>query len=245
MRPLIEHSMREFLLFVDTETSGIPRDWNKPYSSRGNWPHIAQLAWVVYTREGQEVKAENHYILPSDYDISPASATIHGLTLEFLRANGKPRHEVMERIHADLQQYQPLVVAHFMQLDYHMLGVGFYRAGLANPLPALPTFCTMITSARFVRYPPQRGLRLGELYQRLFQEPLPREHDALVDAYATARCFFALRQQSDINDQLIAAQPPLAEPGQLRTQRPARPLTRWLLSLSLVALVTLLLFFLL
>ncbi len=67
--------MREYLLFVDTETSGIPRDWSKPYSSRDNWPHIAQLAWVVYTKEGDEVKAENHYIQPNDYDMSEASGS--------------------------------------------------------------------------------------------------------------------------------------------------------------------------
>ena len=91
----VARAVRDYLLFVDTETSGIPRDWNKPYSSRDNWPHIAQLAWVVYTPEGQEVKAENHYIQPSDYDMSPQSGSVHGLTLAFLQEHGKlaPRRD--------------------------------------------------------------------------------------------------------------------------------------------------------
>ncbi|GAB3295118.1 hypothetical protein GCM10027511_08640 [Hymenobacter humi] len=201
--------MREYLLFLDTETSGIPRDWSKPYSSRDNWPHIVQLAWVVYTRDGQEVKAENHYIQPNDYDMSPASGSIHGLTLDFLRQNGKSRHAVMHRLHRDLLRYHPLVVAHFMQLDYHMVSVGFYRAGLQNPLEHLPTFCTMRATGELVRYTNRRFLRLGELYQRLFEEAMPQEHDALADAYATARCFFELERQGAISPETIAQQGPV------------------------------------
>ncbi|MCB2379888.1 3'-5' exonuclease [Hymenobacter sp. BT635] len=205
--------MREYVLFVDTETSGIPQDWNQPYSVLGNWPHIAQLAWVLYSRDGQEIKAENHYILPSDYDLSPASIGVHGLTREFLLAHGRPRHEVLRLLYQDLLRYEPLVVAHFMKLDFHMLGVGFYRAGLENPLDVLPTFCTMLTTSRFVRPGQQGYLRLGELYERLFHEPLERQHDARVDAYATARCFFELWRKGDITDQTIAAQAPLRRPG--------------------------------
>lgn len=235
--------VKEYLLFVDTETSGIPHDWGKPYSSRDSWPHIAQLAWVVYTRDGQEIKAENHYIQPSDYDISPASGNIHGLTLDFLRDHGKPRHAVMQRLYRDLLHYQPLVVAHFMKLDFHMVGVGFYRAGLKNPLVELPTFCTMRATGQLVRYPSQGFLRLGELHERLFHEPLRQAHDALVDAYATARCFFEMRRQGIITDEIVAQQLPvgLSVPA-VAAPRKARPLpvgvVPWLL-LAGLALVLL------
>ena len=200
--------VKDYLLFVDTETSGIPRDWNLPYATRGNWPHVAQLAWVVYTRAGVEVKAENHYIQPSDYDLDPAAGSVHGLTLEFLRANGESRHAVMQALHRDLTQYQPRVVAHFMQLDYHMVGVGFHRAGLTNPMLGLPMFCTMRATGPLLRHSSQGFLRLGELYQRLFKEPQPREHDALADAYATASCFFEMRRQGIITDDTMRRQGP-------------------------------------
>lgn len=213
--------MNDYLLFVDTETSGIPRDWTQPYASRDNWPHIVQLAWVVYTSDGQEVKAENHYIRPNDYDMSPESGKIHGLTPAFLQANGRSRHAVMQRLHRDLLHYQPRVVAHFMQLDFHMLGVGFYRAGLKNPLPALPQFCTMRATGPLLRHGTQGFLRLGELHQRLFQEPLLREHDALADARATARCFFQMRAQGVITDETIAQQVPIGLPT------PQARLARW------------------
>jgi DNA polymerase III subunit epsilon len=205
--------MKDYLLFVDTETSGIPRDWSQPYASRGSWPHIVQLAWVVCTADGQEVKAENHYIRPSDYDLDEAAGKIHGLTPEFLRRHGRSRHAVMLRLHRDLLHYQPRVVAHFMQLDFHMMGVGFYRAGLPNPLPELPQFCTMRATGPLLRHTTQGFLRLGELHQRLFQEPLLREHDAMVDARATARCFFAMREQGLITDDMLAHQTPVVLPA--------------------------------
>ena len=210
--------MKDYLLFVDTETSGIPRDWNKPYSNRSNWPHIAQLAWVMYTREGVEVKAENHYIQPNDYDLDPASGSVHGLTPEFLRARGESRHAVMQRLHHDLLRYRPLVVAHFMQLDFHMVGVSFHRAGLTNPMLGLPLFCTMRATGPLLRHSSRGFLRLSELYQRLFKEPQPREHDALADAYATARCFFEMQRQGIITPETMHQQGP---PVGLRQPMPA------------------------
>ena len=206
--------MNKYILFVDTETSGLPLDWSKPYSARGNWPHIVQVAWVLYTREGQQVKAENYYIKASDYEISPASRRIHGITEEFLEQNGQARSMVMQHLHDDLLRFQPLVVGHFMQLDYHMLGLGFYRAGLDNPLEHLPTFCTMLGTAHFIRLSRHRHMRLSELYLRLFQTPLQNEHDALTDASATAQCFFELWRKGDVDEEAIRQQQlPVHEAG--------------------------------
>ena len=53
----------------------------------------------------------------------------------------------------------------------------------------------MRATGPLLRHSSQGFLRLGELHQRLFQEPQPREHDALADAYAAARCFFEMRRQ--------------------------------------------------
>lgn len=199
--------MREFLLFVDTETSGLPPDWNLPYAVEQNWPYIVQVAWLIYTREGEQVKAANHYMpLPAGVTIDPSSAKVHGLTPEFLQERGEDRGTVMQQLHDDLAHYQPLVVAHFMELDLHMIGAGFHRAHLDNPLQHLPTFCTMKLTEGFVRPVQQRYLHLGDLYTRLFQEPLLHQHDAWVDAQAVAQCFFEMQRKGDINEQTIVRQ---------------------------------------
>ena len=204
--------MQEYLLFVDTETSGLPVDWRRPYSAAGNWPHIAQLAWAVYTPDGQLVKTENHYLRVPAAVMSPVSVGIHGLTPEFLQAHGQEAPTIMQLFHDDLRHYRPLVVGHFMKLDFHMVGAEFYRAGLPNLLDELPTFCTMTVTARFVRHTLQRYLPLGELYQRLFDRPLLHQHDAAVDAHATAECFFELWRHGDVDEAVLAAQPPLRAP---------------------------------
>lgn len=198
--------MRDYLLFVDTETSGLPKDWKKPYSKKGNWPHIVQVAWVIYTKDGNEVKAENHFINNDDFRITAASQKIHGITPELLLKNGKSRKTVMKFLSEDLQKYQPLVVGYFMQLDFHMLGVGFYRSGMENPLKELPTFCAMKASASYSHFPYRKYLGLKELYTKLFQTPLLHQHDAMVDARATARCFFELVKKGVIDDETIAQQ---------------------------------------
>jgi DNA polymerase-3 subunit epsilon len=105
-----------------------------------------------------------------------------------------------------LEAYQPLVVAHFMQLDFHMVGADFYRIGRENPLQDLPKFCTMLASARYVSNPKSKYLRLNRLYYVLFQEELKNQHEALTDATATAACFFEMLKLGDIDEAMIAEQ---------------------------------------
>lgn len=204
--------MRDFLLFVDTETTGLPKNWSAPYDDKKNWPCSVQVAWAIYTKEGQKIKAENFYVQDDAFEISPASIKIHGITHEFLKQHGVQREEVLTQLAADLNQYQPLVVAHYMQLDYHMIGVCFHRADMQNPLPSLPLFCTMKASTNFPLQQHQRFLRLGELYERLFGAPLEHQHNAIVDAMATAKCFFELVKRGDIDDAVIGKQKALPEP---------------------------------
>lgn len=198
--------MSDYILFVDTETSGLPKKWNAPYSEKGNWPFIVQISWLIYTRTGKLLKSENYYIRDSDYEISPGSRDIHGITSEFLEENGKDRREVMGLLQHDLIKYTPLVVGHFLMLDYHMLGVGFYRAGIQNPVPDLPVFCTMELTATFFSDSHKKHLKLSELYERLFKKPLLQAHNALSDAQATAECFFELRKKGDITEGIITSQ---------------------------------------
>ena len=198
--------MRDFILFIDTETSGLPKNWHAPYSEKDNWPFIVQIAWLIYTRTGKLLKTENHYIRDEDFEISPDSQDIHGINSEFLREKGKDRREVMGLLQHDLLKYSPLIVGHFMLLDYHMLGVGFYRAGIQNPVSDLPTFCTMELSAGFLSSSHKKHLKLGELYERLFGKPLEQQHNALLDAQATSACFFELRKKGDITEKIIVKQ---------------------------------------
>nr|WP_283770025.1 exonuclease domain-containing protein [Mucilaginibacter sp. Bleaf8] len=193
-------------MFIDTEASGLPVNWKLPYSAEGNWPSAVQVSWIVYTKDGQEVKRENHYIRNDDFFITPKAMEIHGINPGFLAVKGEVRKDVIAMLAADLNQYQPLVIGHFIQLDYHILGADFYRAGIDNPLVNLPMFCTMTATTQLAWTPMQRSLRLGDLYAYLFYKPQEKQHDAAADAQATADCFFELLNRREITERSIHQQ---------------------------------------
>ena len=205
--------MRDYLLFIDTETTGLPRHWHLPYSDQENWPCSVQIAWVVYSRHGELIKRENHYVWEADIVIPPKAFSIHGISRELLQQQGQSRRHIMGLLADDLQAYQPLVVAHYMQLDYHMVGADFYRCGLPNPLEHQPLFCTMLATAPLVDKPRARYLRLNRLYYALFQRDMCNEHDALADAQATSECFFEMLRLGMISEEQVRRQQPLAANG--------------------------------
>ena len=198
--------MNDVLLFIDTETSGLPKKWNEPYAKAGNWPYAIQVAWLVYTKEGQLLKQQNHYVNNDDIHLSASAQKIHHISLAFLKECGKDRKKVLQLLSDDLVRYQPLVVGHFMELDYHILGVEYHRAGMDNPLKGLPAFCTMLATQHLVRNPATKYLRLNDLHELLFSTTPEQQHQALADATATAACFFELVKRGQIDEATIAHQ---------------------------------------
>ncbi|MXV52058.1 3'-5' exonuclease [Pedobacter sp. HMF7647] len=198
--------MNEYLLFIDTEASGLPKKWNLPYSADANWPHVLQIAWVIYRKNGTEVKQANHYISNTNAPISHDAAAIHGITRQFLEDNGEGRKEVLKQLASDIKEYQPMVVGHFIELDYRILGAEYYRSELSNPLQKVETFCTMLATSYLVRNPQAGFLKLGNLYQQLFTKLPEKQHDAFFDARSTAECFFELLHRGDFSESLIDSQ---------------------------------------
>jgi DNA polymerase-3 subunit epsilon len=206
----------EYLLFLDTETTGLPTRWDRPYSELQHWPRVVQLAWLVYDAAGKLIKTDQDYLqIPPD--TMPASAVaIHGLTPEFLRAKGRPPVVVLRRLLRDLKTYRPRIVGHFLRLDFHVLGAALAQAGLANPLAELPQFCTMQLRLALPGSAPHRYLRLPELHKALFGTEPVQAHDAYADAAATARCFFELQQRGLLPVEVLNGQRPLLLPGTRR-----------------------------
>ena len=107
----------------------------------------------------------------------------------------------------DLKQYAPTIVGHFTELDYHIIGAAYFNETMENPMEKLPVFCIMKASKHLQQNPNSQFLRLGDLYELLFKRPLLSQHNALVDATATADCFFELVKQKEITN---FTQPPVA-----------------------------------
>ena len=198
--------MKDYILFVDTETSGLPKDWNS--SRLDQWPYIIQLAWSVYTKEGALVKSENHYIKDENIVIDPQSKKIHGISEDLLAEKGEKRVKVLKKIHKDIRRFNPLVVGHWISFDIKMLTVGFRRAGMRNILEDVPFYCTMLSNSHYVRFSNNNYPKLDELYHKLFNIPMEGQHNAMSDVNATAACFFELVKRNEITDERIANQQP-------------------------------------
>lgn len=48
----------DYLLFLDTETTGLPTRWDWPCAELQYWPRVAQLAWLVYDGAGKLIKTD-------------------------------------------------------------------------------------------------------------------------------------------------------------------------------------------
>lgn len=191
--------MQEYFLVVDTETSGLPKNWTAPYSNEKNWPHIVQIAWIIYDKSHQEIKRENHFIRDSDFTIDKAALKIHKITSEYLQTHGETKEEVMLLFAEDIEKYKPLVIGHFIELDYHMVNVELYRMGRENRFKDLPFFCTMKASAPYITNAVISHLKLDKFYTILFNEIPENVHNALSDALNTAKIFFHLLKTDKIS----------------------------------------------
>jgi DNA polymerase-3 subunit epsilon len=165
-----------------------------------------QISWVIYSNVGKLIKEENYYIKNIGFAIAESATKIHGITKEYLEANGECRKSVLQLLIEDVRKYDPLVVGHFMQFDIHLLNADFSREGMENPIKKQATFCTMLESTHLIKNPSIKFLRLEQLYNILFQKTLQNPHNAIVDAKATAKCFFELLYRQEINEEVIERQ---------------------------------------
>lgn len=198
--------MNDYFLVIDTETSGLPKKWDAPYSSDSNWPHILQIAWLIYDANATLIKKESHYLRPGDFKISNASLKIHHITKEELLHRGKDKLAILKRLAKDINKYQPLVVAHFTELDYHMVGVESFRLNIPNPLLNSPLFCTMKASVPYIKNPNFKHLKLNVFYKTLFNKRVDKLHNAFSDASITSEIFFHLKAKGEVTDSIIAKQ---------------------------------------
>lgn len=197
------------ILFFDTETTGLPLDYNAPPSDASNWPRIIELSWLLSTDDGEEVESSSDIILPVGFRI-PAGATLtHGISDEQARKEGRPLAEVLRRFYLALSQAE-LIVGHNVEFDIAVIAAEYHRLTIGLLL-GKPRVCTMKESTEFCALP--RGSfvsgdvkggraykwpKLDELHEALFGESFAGSHRAAADVEATARCYFQLRRKGVI-----------------------------------------------
>jgi len=223
--------MNDYILFIDIETSDIPKRWNAPTAKVDKWPFILQIAWIVCEKSGKVISTHDYYIRHKDIPMGEMASLLHGITLELLKQKGEERRIVLNKLASDIELYKPLIVGHFIEFDKRMLEVGFSREELKRNFDHLPKFCTMLVTRRSKDiFGGNSYMRLDEFYQSLFSKPMENQHNALYDAGATKDCFFELVRRGEITDQTIQKQK--------RNQSPKRELPMGLVILFAVVIAS-------
>lgn len=198
-----------FLIF-DTETTGLPRDYNAPVSDSDNWPRMVQLAWQLHDDTGKLLSAKNYIVKPEGFDIPIAVANVHGITTERALKDGKELRFVLEEFLKDVAQ-TTYNVGHNVEFDINIVGAELYRLAITNNLAEKKLLDTMKSSIDYCAIPGGRGggykfPTLTDLHTKLFNKGFGDAHDAAYDVDATARCFFELLKLKVIQPKEITHQ---------------------------------------
>ena len=183
------------LFFFDTETTGLPRDWNAPLRHLENWPRMVQLAWIFCDDAGNELASASRIIRPQGYVIPREAAKIHGITTERALEEGIPLVEALDEVLPHIEQ-ATFAVAHNISFDEKILGAEFLRLERPTPFLKKPLYCTMKESTQFCALPGLYGFKypnLTELHRKLFKKAFADAHDALADVRACKAAYYELR----------------------------------------------------
>ena len=184
-----------FLIF-DTETTGLPRNFNAPISDLNNWPRVVQLAWQLHDEYGKVIEHKDFLIRPKGFNIPIEAEGIHGISTELANLGGDELEDVLFLFSNAIKKAR-FIVGHNVKFDVNVLGCEFCRIGEESPLtlPILDT-CTEKT-AELCRLPGGKYGKfklpsLGELHHFLFTASFSDAHNATADVEATTRCFLEL-----------------------------------------------------
>ncbi len=185
------------ILIFDTETTGLPRDWNAPLSDGDNWPRLVQLAWQLHDKDGKLISRGNQIVQPEGFTIPYNSTKIHGITTERAQDEGVPLSDVVKEFMADAAKAK-YVMGHNIGFDVNVVGAELLRLGQpCEPLTDMAVIDSKDEGTDFCAIPGGRGGKfkwptLTELHLKLFGKGFGDAHDAAYDVAATARCFFEM-----------------------------------------------------
>jgi len=188
------------LLFFDTETNGLPKNYNAPLKDVDNYPRMVQLAYVITNEYGEKIAERMQVVKPDGWDIPEKLQELHRVTMR--RASEGMREAYV------LKQFQIVgsmcdkLIAHNYDFDISIVGSNSIRAGIKHEIAKVPHLCTMKHQmiGQYVGIPGNKyygGFKwptLNELHIKLFGEGFKDAHDALVDVNTTVKCYFELKR---------------------------------------------------
>ncbi|MEQ9378566.1 MAG: DNA polymerase III subunit alpha [Imperialibacter sp.] len=183
-------------LIFDTETTGLPQNYNAPLTDFDNWPRVVQIAWQLHDASGKLVSNNNLIVKPEGFEIPFNAEKIHGISTKRALEEGLPLEDVLQQFNEDLARCE-VVVGHNIEFDINIMGCEYLRKEIESPLTSLKSIDTKNESTEYCAIPGGRGGKfkwptLTELHKKLFGVGFDEAHDAAYDVAATTKCFFGL-----------------------------------------------------
>jgi len=190
-------------LFFDTETTGLPKDWNAHVREVDNWPRIVQIAWSHYTEGGKKLAEHEYIIKPDGYEIPFEASKIHGITTSRAIHEGVDLNYVLDLFSLTMSNSKYLV-AHNIDFDKKVIGAEYIRKDREiayEAIKKIEKICTMKSSTKFCGIKSGHGYKwptMMELHTKLFGSTFIGAHGALADMDAMVKCFFELKKKQII-----------------------------------------------
>jgi len=185
-------------LFFDTETTGLPRDYEAPATDTFNWPRMVQLSWILTDNKGNVLSSYDYIIRPDGFSIPDESASIHGISTERALDEGLPLDSVLAVFVQTLDSAE-YIVGHNISFDIHVVDAELFRRGIDVHLSSMKAYCTMIAGTEYCKLPGYRGgykwPKLQELHKKLFGTEFEDAHNSAADVDATCKCFWEMRRR--------------------------------------------------
>lgn len=183
-------------LIFDTETTGLPQNFNAPLSDSDNWPRMMQIAWQLHDENGELIENQDYIIKPEGYDIPFNATRIHGISTKMAQEQGRDLQEVLEEFTEVLKKTK-VVAGHNIDFDYKIVGAELFRKGIENTLEKTLSADTMELGTDFCQLSGGKNGRykspkLEELYEKLYGKKFDEAHNAAADVNATAQVFFEM-----------------------------------------------------
>ena len=109
-------------LIFDTETTGLPQNFNAPLSDSDNWPRMVQIAWQLHDENGKLIENQDYIIKPEGYDIPFNATRIHGISTKMAQEQGRDLQEVLEEFTEVLKKTK-VVAGHNIDFDYKITNI--------------------------------------------------------------------------------------------------------------------------
>lgn len=192
------------ILFFDTETTGIPKNYNAPISDVENYPRLVQLGYVLVDN-GNILHSDEWIIKPDGFDIPVEASNVHGVTTEKAIKEGSPINSALVEFKFWLDNCDT-IAGHNVHFDEMVVGAEWWRLYQTDPFEGKKRICTMMSSIEFCglpgKYPGKlKYPKLAELYFALFNKEMGHAHTALADIENTVACYNALVERGIIKDE--------------------------------------------